>query len=283
MLHKPGDHYSQSGKVNAPTYTLSLVLAYLTAGVVGVGYGFLSHINPLIYINFLILIGALFIVIIILQLLTSLAKSRNSFATGMLIFVAGFSFLYNSWCGTLAMESSQISAWGGLYFAVSAEDILNYAGSVSMSVGKFGRSGINLDNGMMFIFYIIEALLIIWGPIYMFSQQSNYYCEECDMEYSPSEFYMIQPETYNQEAVKAGDISSLMVLPIFPAKEITKIKPDLKLTKVGLYQCKKCNSAIADIELGKTKSDSKKNTEYKKDRDIEKGIYIDVNSINNKA
>jgi len=74
-----------------------------------------------------------------------------------------------------------------------------------------------------------------------------------------------------------------MVLPIFPAKEITKIKADLKLTKVGLYQCKKCNSAIADIELVKTKSDSKKNTEYKKDRDIEKGIYIDANSINNKA
>ena len=71
-----GQIYKESGKVNIVKYLIALIISLGLSGLLGVGYGFLSHMNPLIYLNIILVIGVFFLEMLF-QVLHFYLKSKH--------------------------------------------------------------------------------------------------------------------------------------------------------------------------------------------------------------
>ena len=277
-MNNPGTYYKASGKVDPIRYPICILVSMALCGLVGVGYGTLSHINPLIYLNILLLIGAVALTAVIVGLMINLSHSRSKVMNFVLGILSGTFLVYCAWVGVMAMEKSSLSVWGGFTFSAGFDDIMRFADHQFMSIGRFGRSGIPLGPGIMKVFYIIEAGVIVLIPIIFLARENFYYCEETNTSMSAGFLSYQENESFEFVESTNGNYTSLSSqTPIIGDSDKLKNYPiGSKFAKVSFYSCEKCPDAIIEVEKVHIAADDKGKPEVKVDNRLIKGQYVDL-------
>ena len=267
-----GQIYQQSGKINFVKYLLALIVSLGLSCLLGVGFGLLSHINPLVYFNVLLLIGVFFLTMFIFGITMAMAASRNKIATIVFGGISASFLLYNAWVGTISAEISTVGLWDGFSFGVSFENIMYFASHQQMSIGRFGSSGADFGEGVMLVIYLIEAIIILLGPVYMLTSTKDYYCEPCRNTFESCETYFIN-DNVMLSRIDSGDITELSESKQLSDTQISTVPVGSKLIKIDGHQCEKCKSTIIDMELGIT-SLYKESFSFNKKETLTSGLYI---------
>lgn len=269
----PGKLYNESGKINMSKYIIFFSIGLSLSGLLGVGYGILSHVNPLIYLNFLLLGFVILVGSVINGFIIPSMESRNALARYLYVIVAAMFLFYNAWAGTVGFENGRVSVWDAFTFQLSMTDIVDFAGNQNMSIGKFGRDGVDVG-GMLGIFYLIEMLILIFAPLYFSSKSKAYFCEKCEKNYASKTAYFTMSKFDGFSKREEGDLMEIADEAILGSKGIPQLRAGVKLVQFDFHMCKSCASGLADVEFGLTVPNDKNVNEYQKEKTIIKGLYL---------
>lgn len=141
---------------NRPIYLIMPIASIL----IGLFYALITHFNPFIYLNIIVLIVMAAFLFILVKEISQNGKIENK----------AFNFIYGLLIGLLAW----IISWA-TYFVFQENDgftklftqpsefiqfIIDYAGHHKMSVGK-GSSKIKMNETIMNLVYIVELLVFL--------------------------------------------------------------------------------------------------------------------------
>lgn len=270
LIQKPGSDYTESGKFDAIRLILFTVIGYFVIGAIGVGYGLLTDLNPIIYLNLVILAISVFVLIFVIKLFTTFAKLRNRYISMCLGLFFGFVFTYNAWSAIYTFQGQ--SVFGGLFFQHSFSDLINLISMRNLSIGKLGRNGAGLGEELTSLIYVVEFLILTIIPAFMLVKDPSYYCEECDKEMSGEENYFpldSENTTSIQSDLKQGKLQALFQLTALTEKQL---KPNTDYIHLHSHTCPECNKLVFSATKGTAKME-KKESSFKKEQTLQQNIY----------
>jgi hypothetical protein len=262
MYQTAGDKYVASNKFNTLYWSIAMIVAFLIAIGIGRLYALISIINPLIYLNFLVLAGAAIATGIIITLTRSIGKSRNHILNVVTSIVICYTAWAAHWAHIMGAEG-RYDFWPSLFsFTDHISYTLDFASNRNLAVGRIGSSGVGIDPSILFLCYIVEFAAFM-APVYLFLRSKEYYCEACDTDYTTITGYIKEDEILRQHTTEIlqGDLTFLKNNIIYPALNAlpldAKEKPNIGA--VELHYCRKCYSnAIVNLKAGVLKQDEKK-------------------------
>jgi hypothetical protein len=308
VIPPPGTTYKSSNKFHKGFSVLGLLIGIVFGIGIGWLYGLISFYNPLIYINFLILIGAVLGVAFSGMITKHIGKSRNMVVDMVTVFFIGFFSWYSSWVYFYADQKSLGFGESLLRFGEVIKYAIDYASFHVMTVGRAGRGGIPVPGGVMFLFYVIElgALMV---PVWMARKHylTSYFCEGCNKANSTLTCYGERNKAYeeaflnlrkgnasyfaeaklekNFQTIRAkqltGDFASLDEIKTGKAKSKSKYPGN----PIGAYRlefnnCLRCkNNPIIDVYNGIIKSNDKDELEFTGESELVRATYIDEKGI----
>jgi hypothetical protein len=265
MYPLAGEKYVPTNKFNFLYWSLAMVFGFFITIGVGRLYAIISFINPIIYLNFLVLGGTVIVMVAIITGINSIGQSRNKRLNNITSFIICATTWLAQWAHLQAASSDQ--GFWARFFNISG--VIDFALTFGdhrekMRISRMGSGGFDLDPGMLFFCYLAEFIAFM-APIYLMAKTKSYYCEDCQNEYSTITGYMPNNDILQQhtEQLAKGDLNFLQNT-IFHKKLDTllldpKLKPGIGL--VEFHYCKKCNAnAIANVKSGILKSGDKKNS-----------------------
>ncbi len=268
----PGSKYKESGKVNVLYFLLFLIIGYLISSLVGIGYGLLSDLNPIIYLNFILLIVAAGGVILSVILFKIAGKLRNRYIAVLLAIFYGFVCMYNAW-SAIYTPSGQ-SVFGGMIFRYPVSEIVQLVSLRDLNISRLGRGGAGLGTTITSLIYLVEFLVVILFPAIFIGKDPSYYCEECDKsmnETADAFYYGFNPEQLPNlvSDVKKGKLKEMIDLVTYPEK---KLSMNLKYIRSTIHECPDCKKLIYSATLGEAKM-AKDKTEFKKETSLAVNLY----------
>lgn len=168
-------YYQESGSLNANGALATVAATVLSAAVLGLLYGIISFVNPLIYVNFL---GAIFMGIGIALVIGKVGywgKVRNSKVIMVTGLLAGIVSLYAAWVGWL-FALTEFGMW-----ILNPVDMLSLMEVLSIE-GIYEIFGFAPTGGTLYAIWGVEAVIILGGT-FLNAQGSvgrQPYCEECE-------------------------------------------------------------------------------------------------------
>ncbi|MFT5822425.1 MAG: hypothetical protein ACI8ZM_003681 [Crocinitomix sp.] len=171
-------YYQESGKINTTLTIIAMLVGAAIIGLLAYGYSFLTDLNPFIYLNFLATAAYVLVFVFILGLVQRVGKVR-SYTTGILIAVILAAFgLFAVWVTYIMVVFEQ-----GYDFALSHfVDGIEMLSQRSYSIGR-RSSSIELSGWLLITLWIIEAAILLIGPIFFIvsaGKNDLVYCEDCD-------------------------------------------------------------------------------------------------------
>lgn len=261
--HLPGSKYKESGKVAILPFLGFLVLGYLISSLVGIGYGLLSDLNPIIYLNFILLLIAACGVILSAYLFKIVGKLRNRYMAILLAVFYGFVCIYNAWSAIYTPPGQ--SVFGGMIFQYPVPDLIQLISFRDLSISRLGRGGTGLGTTITSLIYVIEFLVIILLPAIFTGKNPTYYCEECgkSMNETADAFYygLNQEQSPNLVSdVKSGKLKDMLELVTYPEK---KLSMNLSYIRSTIHECPECKKLVYSADLGDAKLEKGKTTFHK--------------------
>lgn len=244
-----GQVYSHSGKLGYALWVMPL-LVIIGALAAGVLYGFLSAFNPLRgYISFLFPIGFGITLGRLIAYSARIAKCRSMGFIYLASTLSGLLAIYTSWAvfiaaiiNTFRMGVPRIPILDLFLSPTLLWEIvlrINYT-------GWYEIHGIRPTGIALWIFWIIEALIIIGGSAYVATRLMKrwVFCENCDdwCEIKEDIARFAFPSSRNHQArIKGGDLSVLAEL----EPSTTRLQMQLRLDQNRCHRCE----AIESVEF----------------------------------
>lgn len=255
-----GDVYKSSGKVNWGKFIPAFLIGSIVCMFLGMMYGFLVNINPLIYVNFLILFGAMVVVFFVSVFIWRLGESRNKIINFFSGIIMGFMGVTAAWFslmpGTGWLEVLNVSEVWGFAF--------NYAERNSFSVGKFGRSGVEFSGGLLYALYLVEFLAFL-APALVSLFKTDVYCERCNTRTGTIEYSTPYTKELKEELVAVKDGRFNKVLGEMTPNGVTGFPAGTTVLKIEDNICSVCKDfRVLRIEEGVINKDEKGNKDFKK-------------------
>ncbi|MVT10537.1 hypothetical protein [Chitinophaga tropicalis] len=279
-MEQPGSFYVPSGQYNLKNVIISTIVGMALATGIGALYALITFINPLIYLNFLVLMGAVFLLALFAQLIKTASKSRNTVVN----IIIGVLICYTAWAAhwSLYGSSERHTHTSFLNALINPNEVLKIISyrcdNTSMSVGRLGSSGIPFDGGMLLLFYFIE-FIVFMAPVY-FLAKVDYYCEHCQQYYTEKKGYITDTTGFYIQREAAGEEHHYRFLPEFSyiKKPVAVSGAETDVIAVTLNYCTKCaENSIVDVSsfIAKIDSSDKYKTELVKESKMTTGMYID--------
>jgi hypothetical protein len=278
MTQIAGGKYTPSNKFNSLNWTIAMIVAFFIAIGIGRLYALISIINPIIYLNFLLLAGVVILLAIIITLIKSIGKSRNKaidITTGLIICLTAW--------GAHWAHIANAELHGGFWPAfLSGPSLMGYAidfaANRNLAVGRIGSSGMSIDPAILFICYLIEFVAFL-APAYLVVRSKAYYCEDCDNDYATVTGYLSENEIFNQHPsqIWSGDLTFLRNNIFYSGLHALPLNAGEKpgISAIELHYCKKCNAnAIVNISEGILKEGDKRKKEMSKVDFLLQDTYI---------
>jgi hypothetical protein len=265
--HLTGSKYKESGKIDIPRFFLFLVIGYIISSLVGIGYGLLSELNPFIYLNFILLGIAVLGVVLAASLFKMAGKLRNRYVAILLAIFFGFVCIYNAWSAIYAQ-----SAFSGMIFQLPFSGLAQVISMRELSIGKIGRNGAGLGEGITSIIYLVEMLIMVVVPAIFVGRNPSYYCEECDKPMDENEFHfgLTNEEVPAVESnVKQGKLKVLFELTTYAEKELNL---SLNYIQCTSHECPECHKLVYSADSGSAKMEKDK-TSFKKKESLASNLY----------
>lgn len=284
-MNVPGTLYKSSNKLNAVMIVPALLAGLAIALLTGYLYGLISHYNPFIYVNVLVLVGALGGVILSGSVTKTIAKSRNRFFDLVVMALLGYVAWHASWAymlGNLTHKGffAALPEFGNVIdFAVL------YAKHNNMSVSRMGTHGIEIPQAAIAAIYIIEFATFF---VPLFVPQSligiQYFCEHCGKHCTAKTYYSLKPDAFEKETNMArnGNLGFMRSLDLTTEEKTIKAQAadGQEILQANISNCDKCgDSAIVDLYSRKVKSDKKGKKELKSKKPLVRKTYFDKASF----
>ena len=278
MSYLAGGQYVPSNKFNALSFGIAIVVAFFLAIGISRLYALISLVNPIIYLNFLVLAGAVILLVFLTMLVKMVAKSRNSFLNiTACIFICLTAWLAN-WAH-MAREEFGGSFWS---YLANVPGVLEFAVNVSaskeMAIGRLGGSSSSVHPAIMFICYVVECGAF-FAPVYVLTKSKDYYCEDCDNSYATTTGYIANDTILHDHPVELlkGDLSFLTDTLIYKSLDTLPLDPKQKpgIGVIEFHHCGKCRTnSIVNINSGVLKYNDKEKREIGDVNDLYKDTYI---------
>jgi hypothetical protein len=283
----PGSTYKSTNKYSKPLSLVGLLVGMIIATGIGYLYGIISFYNPIIYLNFLALAGALLCVALTGVLSRFISKSRN--ATVDMISVICFAFFawYVSWVYFYADQKVLGFFDALLRFGDVLQFAFDYASNHTLSVGRLGSGGLPMPSAVMFLFYVVEFGAFFFAVIIARKiNESSYYCENCNKRNTRITRYGERTNEFEkqQTVLQKGDATFFEGAEL--AKDIEKLNMVPASGKIaGVYKleysyCKKCgHNNLIDVTNGILKIDDKGEMEFTGETPLIIATFIDEKSV----
>ena len=230
--------YVNSGKFNIVPVLLWTLLALVAGGLISVGYTFIAHYVPSIWLNLGALMGMAVVLAWAVVFCVKQSKSRNKAVNVVMALVVSLFAWYVSWCTILSVTYETSFFWllvrpGGVVFPV----MFDYMNQMQWT---FNDS--NVSPLMAKFSYLIELLAFL-APAFLVAAKKLYYCEFCEGFMKPKDHYFIETGLVGEhlDAIKAGDLS-------FMEKAETKLGKASKEVpeqyKLNLHTCPGCQEKV---------------------------------------
>jgi hypothetical protein len=277
----PGTNYEPSGIFNVSKALVFTFIGCVIGIFAGWLYAVITNINPLIYLNFLLLIGAVFLLILINTLVKTWSKSRNRTVNVFISLVICVVTWYAHWA--YYCDLSYNDGFFSLLFSpgITLPFIMEYTANNQLSIGRLGSGGLPISGAFLGLCYLIEFGAFLF-PVYM-AAQVDYFCERCQEFYKNVEGFSEQSESLQSQlsTAKPGryDFLSTSNLKLSHLQLTVNPADKPQIVKVNYHYCEKCRQhSIVDISTHTLKYDDKKKTELSNENKLVQGIYIDENT-----
>jgi hypothetical protein len=212
---KPASYYKPSGK--APLAgVITLIFGGLAATLVlSIVYAFAIYYIPIVYANFFALIGLVFGIFWVTDYLVGIGKIRNLMLARVVALILGLAALYLQWIVWLMILSEMIDFRVFFELLLSPGDVWEVIGEIGeRGVWSISSSDTPVSGGLLWLVWIIEALVIAFGPMILVSKAGQPFCEQgdCWLEEDKLDkpFKLIDnPEQFRQE-LEGGKFDQLL-------------------------------------------------------------------------
>ena len=239
--------YEHSGALGRGGFVLPVV-AFVATLIFSVAYGFGTVYSPVGgYISLLFVLAFGGCIALSLSYAGYYAKCRNAAYVRRVGFFAGLLAFYLSWAVfayALLTRFDETVTGSLLSIVLSPRAVWGFAKALSVE-GWYSISGFTPQGGLLWIFWILEAAIIIAMPTFLVTWWLNkeVYCETCD-RWCPSSEVAVRlavPEDAAQVVhFQAGRIEALEALPSVPEQTSPRLNVDVK-------QCQTCQATAAYI------------------------------------
>ncbi|MFN8287300.1 MAG: hypothetical protein U0V74_11125 [Chitinophagales bacterium] len=275
----PGHAYEASGKFDLPKVIIYTLIGSAFSIGLGLLYGLITEIDPLIYLNLLVLLGTAALLAGITVLVRQGSHSRNTGVNLLVCFILCFTAWYAQWVYYFNMQyedgilSSLAQPGHVLRFA------FDYADGRTISIGRFGSSGLPLSGGALQIIYLIEFCVFMM-PIYFAYKVKDFYCEACSVFYSELVGYVDSNEEFGRcvSMASGGDYRFFEKVKIKKGLEALETDPAQKQTvyKLDYRFCPKCGlNSVLEISSATLQYDDKGKRELKDENVLVEDTYVE--------
>jgi hypothetical protein len=196
-------YYKPSGKIPVKGIFISLIAAFVITVILSIIYIALQWFIPFIYLNFFIAAGLGFGVGGGVFIAIGAGKIRNTTYERVLAVLCGILAWYCQWALFVSLMAAAEGSMGGgmwvrssfnltgFWYILSHPEILFRAMLSLNEVGTFNLKHNTVSGTLLWVVWVIEALIIIGAPILVslsgratspFSEQNDRWMEERDVE-----------------------------------------------------------------------------------------------------
>lgn len=275
----PGTSYKESGKVNLRIFIFAYLTGALLSSALGYIYAFVININPVVYLNFLLLAGAVLGLIGLSVFTQSVAHSRNTWVNIAIAISFNLLAWYVHWA-TLFSEVTSLEWFGSVsHPAKVISFVFNYSETHSISIGRLGRGGVPFSGALLDMVYVIE-FIAFQVPVYTIAIYKNYYCETCGEYYDDKLAYIADADTVRYVVLAAGKGDYSMLDKVHFFKDLTELKARVsqgaEVLECQYYYCAKCGqNSIVNISCTLLHHEGYNKKELTKKDEYLSGVYID--------
>jgi hypothetical protein len=229
--------YKHSGKAPILGLILIGIAGFIAVPILGLIYGVLTRIIPFIYLNILLVFGFVYAVSYVLSQVAKFGKVRNMILLGLSAFFFGILADYIGWVAWLAVAVGDPLFLFEFFFPA---DIF-YIISLVAEEGAWTLSGTTPTGGFLYILWIIEACIVIFGIPYLTLDMlaKTPFCEEsnawADKKSQIGAFTPIADRTQFKQSVAQGNFSAFNQLKLSAENE-------MHYTSLEVYECEQCRN-----------------------------------------
>ena len=211
-------YYQPSGKYNLPGLISSYFFIILLSLIMGFLYGIMVTIIPIVYLNFLITIGAGILLGMIMRLLIRFSHNRSKTSQYILALILGFFINYFQWTfyilflvkGGIPQFSEYLS---NLHWIVIPKNFFGAIAEINQ-IGAWSIFGITPTGFGLAIIWLIEALILTGIPVLAVYQAIVHPYSETIGKWYPKftlykDFESIYSEGKIQEALAENPVQAL--------------------------------------------------------------------------
>jgi hypothetical protein len=177
-------YYTPSGKFNPITFLYLLIAIFVAVPIVALAYTYAILYIPIIYLNFLCVVGVAFGLGYVANFVIGLGKVRNKLLAFFIGLIVGLAGLYCSWL--IWIYDHMNAAYGVSYMQLIESPLAFW--DLIWGINEYGTWGIgrggdaSVSGTMLTVVWIIEAFAMIAPPIFFaFSKAREPFIENDDI------------------------------------------------------------------------------------------------------
>ncbi|SDF48381.1 hypothetical protein [Chitinophaga filiformis] len=273
-MHAPGTLYEASGQFIPKRLAISTLIGIILAVFIGWLYYLLSLVNPIIYLNFIVLGLAMFGAAAAFTIILYHSQSRHTKLNTAIVVLLCYLTWSSQWAFFNLHWHLGYSFWGGLLNPLTTLKIISARGD-QIDIGHFSFRG-----GFQYLCYIAELAAFMLAAKWV-TASKDYFCEDCKQFYTQRASHLVEPEIENFHLLQemGGTDHQYRFLPqLVFVKKLTPIYAAQKpVVKVTLHYCAKChenNIVSVSSFMQDLDSTNKLTTPLIKEQPITTGMYI---------
>ena len=257
-------------------------LGIIIASVTGVVYAFITELNPLIYLNCLVLIGLLFGLGYFLKKLFQYTENRNKVIRLIVGLIICFFSWYAHWCFYFVSYMEDVTFFAAFFNPVETFGFVKlFAEERVITLENSGSSGSGLEISGIFlqIVYLAEFLFFILYPLFIEVKDSKYFSEDNYCFYSSLVKYVENNEDFADAFKKAspGCYGFLSEKDMYNTINDIPLENRAKVVKLDFYYCSEGeDNSILTMTEGIFKINKKKERSFSSNKKLIKDMYVDA-------
>jgi hypothetical protein len=270
-----GNKYVLSGNFNAARLAWVLTLGCVAAFALGLLYGVITHINPIIYLNALVLIFTAVILLLVVLRVIQYAHCRNNSINIIITLLICYVAWHAQWAYSIA-KSGYGSGLLLLNPLAMVPLVSQFASEQRITVGPtFGTGVVTYSGGWIVTFYAIEFLAFMVFPPYLMRTQKTYYCESCNQAYKNFDFFSADAKRFNEQFSKTTSGHYGFLKDIKLVSDYRKLEAGADLAPVINVRYSVCTNCFKNNIIDLNTMALKRNKTLANNKKLVRSIYVD--------
>lgn len=235
--------YTHSGKFRLLPVILWTLVGLVAGAALSVAYTFIAHFDPLIYLNFLVMMGMMFAMTGLVVFIIRRSHSRNQAVNLAVTFLVCLFSWYVGWCVILGYVLEKDFLKFLIHPAV-AFDAMNYYCDRAM---QWTLNDTVISPPFLKLIYAFEFLAYFF-PMWLVAKTKMYYCEFCEGFMKEKNHFITEATVVDEHlpAVREGDLSLLDRVTLLDKADTSDTAPTEQY-RLNLHRCAGCGERVFNL------------------------------------